>query len=236
MFDMRLLGFFLILMMFFQSAYARETILIDKWGKTFNLVAPQGFCFLSNNSSTEELHKDWYAHSNRFNEDDKTKSMSIEHLEFGVLCKELQEWLAGSPISPTLRIQFAMESVQNKKLQFGLIKRLPTTQEFIDGMWNAYGDEKTLDEIIDLQNDLAERDPSIGTVSPIQKISKGKRCVYAYQSMVYVSGEETALWGSCWIKERSVTIYLYKNDGVFESADEIKNLIETLEKFSGSIH
>ena len=51
-----------------------ETVTVDKWGKTFNLTAPTGFCFLSYNPSTEELHRHWHSETNRFNEDEKLRT------------------------------------------------------------------------------------------------------------------------------------------------------------------
>ena len=68
------------------------------------------------------------------------------------------------------------------------------------------------------------------------EISKGKKCVYVSQNSFHATHNESGIMGSCWIKERLVSIYLYKDDGLFESAEEIEDMVEVLEKFSDGIY
>lgn len=219
----------------YASADVKDTVTIEKYGKTFDLTAPDGFCFLSNNPLLEDLYKYWYDYANRAN--DGGKIISVEHLAFAWLCEDLNQWLGGAPLNPKMNINFALEISQNKKLELGLIKKPSSTKKYLSGMWETMGDKRMLDQVYELGQDLIKKDGYEIVMTPIHKIYKGKKCVYTAQSFGIPNvGVFSALSATCWINDRSVSTYLYKNNEFFESAAEIQEALDILKEFNNSIN
>ena len=216
----------------YASADVKETVTIEKYGKTFNLTAPDGFCFLSNNPLFEDILNIVSDQTNRLF-DEETGS-GLEHLEFAFLCEELNQMLDGLPTKDTLRIHFGMEGLQNFRAQIGSIKKLPSTEEFVSEMWQLFGDE-AFHKLMAPYLEFIEEEHGM-EVSPIQKIYKGKRCVYTLQGFKRSTLVGSAIAATCWINDRSVGTYLYKNYSFFESASEIQEALDILKRFNNSIN
>ena len=189
----------------YASADVKDTVTIEKYGKTFDLTAPDGFCFLSNIPvlDTSAL----YNHVNRLF--DEETGYGLEHLEIAALCEELIHWYDGAPMKDTYRIHFGMEGLRNFRAQIGSIKKLPSTEEFVSEMWQLFGDE-AFHKLMAPYLEFIEEEHGIESVSPIQKIYKGKRCVYTLQGLKRSTLVFSAIAATCWINDRSVTTYFFK--------------------------
>ena len=215
----------------YASADVKETVTIEKYGKTFNLTAPDGFCFLSNFPvlDTSAL----YNHLNRVF--DEETGYGTEHLEIASLCEELMNWYDGAPMKDSYRIHFGMEGLQNFRFQLGSIKNPPSTKEFVSGMWQLYGDEKETNKAVTQIEEVFKKEGII-FASPMQRVYKGRRCVYILTNAEKLTDFGSALTASCWINDRSVTTYFFKNFDFFKSESELQEALELLKEFNNSIN